>query len=347
MAPDSPRALVRTLAIGLVAVAVALIAASLWPRVSRVERKAIAPAVNAVRPRAAAGDAAATIAAACPAVVAIDLGSGMGRSATPGATAPGFLVSADGYVVASGRRVGAATTPRVRLNDGRIFTARRIGGDMLSGLTLFKIDADNLPTLRFDEGSLPAVGATGLAVMAPLARGCVAEAAMVGADFSTEGAGARAYVRLRPGPDAAFAGAPVLGVDGKVIGIAGLGAADGDAADPALLLPGGTAARVVSAVMRGGGDATDAFGLIARDLSPALAARIGVARQQGAMIALVAPVSAGARAGLQAGDVIFTADGTPVANATELARALDGGGEVVTLDVMRRTDRISITMRLR
>jgi serine protease Do len=347
MAPDSPRALVRTLVIGLVAVAVALIAASLWPRVSRVERKVIAPAVNAVRPRAAMDGAAGTIAAACPAVVAIDLRAGTGRSAAPGDTVPGFLVSADGYVVASGRQVGAASAPRVRLNDGRSFAARRIGGDELAGLAVFKIDADNLPTLSFDEGAPPAVGATGLAVMAPLARGCVAEAAMVGADFSTEGAGARDYVRLRPAPDAAFAGAPVLGADGKVIGIAGLGAGDNDTADPALLLPGGTAARVVSAVMRGGGGATDAFGLIARDLSPALAARIGVARQQGAMIALVAPASAAARAGLQAGDVIFTADGAPIANATELARALDGGGDIVTLDVMRRADRISITMRLR
>ena len=169
---------------------------------------------------------------------------------------------------------------------------------------------------------------------------------MVSADFASGRPGPRAFVQLRPTPDPDFAGAPALDRNGQVIGIVGLGGA-GSGADPALLLPAGTLSRVYSALLRSDSAAANDFGFVAQDLSPALAARIGTDRQQGAMIALIAPGSAAARAGLLAGDVIFTAGGTPVANATELSRALDGAGDVVTLDVMRRADRISITMRSR
>jgi len=341
MAPDSSRAFVRTVVIGLVAAAVALLAALIGGRlgtsVKQVEQKVVAPAMNAVR-RGPPGpaDRATMIAAACPALASIETGAS--------GSAIGFFVSGDGYLVASARQAGGLAAPRVRLADGRRLVAERVGEDGLAGIVLFKVEAENLPSLAFDPDGLPAVGASGIALAAPLAQGCVAQWAMVGADFEAEGPGARAYVRLRPAPDAAFAGAPVLDARGRVMGIAGLGGAEGDTA---LLLPGSTAGWVVGALIRTRSGVANDFGFIAQDLGPALAARIGVTRQQGAMIALVAPGSAAARAGLRAGDIIFTAAGTPIANATELARALDGAGDVVTLDVMRREDRISITMRLR
>lgn len=345
MLPDSPRAFVRTIVIGLAAVALALLAAliggKLAPGVKQVEQKVVAPAVNAVRRGAPAVDRAGMIAGACPALVAIETAAG---APSPAGGAIGFLVSADGYLVTSARRTGAGAAPRARLGDGRRLDARRVASDDLSGIALFKVEAEGLPYLSFADEGLPPVGASGIALAAPLAQGCIAAAAMVGGDFQAEGPGARVYARLRPAPEPIFAGAPVLNDGGEVIGIAGLGGAAGDTA---LLLPGSTAGTVVSTLMRRGGGATNEFGFIAQDLNPALATRIGVKRQQGAMIALVAPRSAAARAGLQAGDVIFTAAGTPIANATELARALDGAGDVVTIDVRRREDRISITMRLR
>jgi len=350
----------RAFGIGLAAIAVALggalIGGNLWPRVARVEQKVVAPAVNAVTaPRDAAdgGDFADVIAAACPAIVAIDQSATPARddaadnsAATSAPARPiGFIVSADGYIVASDRVLSAGGALRVMLGDGRVLAARRVGDDPLSGIALLKIDGSGFSSLQFADAALPPIGTQAVALAAPEARGCVADPAMVSADFASGRPDARAFVRLRPAPEAAFAGAPVLDRTGRVIGIVGLGGiARAPGADPALLLPGGTASRVFATLLRSDG-ATNNFGFVAQDLSAPLAARIGTDRQQGAMIALIASGSAAARAGLHAGDVIFTANGTPVANATELARALDGAGDTVTLDVMRRADRISITMR--
>lgn len=68
--------------------------------------------------------------------------------------------------------------------------------------------------------------------------------------------------------------------------------------------------------------------MMAEDLTPVLAARLGTDRRGGAMVAIVAPGSAADRAGLRAGDVILSAGGAPVSGATELARTLGGGGPV-------------------
>ena len=351
----------RAFAIGgvaiLVALGAALVGGSLWPRVERVERRVVAPAVEAVAaPRAAPGgeDLADMIAAACPAIVAIDPGQAQrqpatgtdnGQAATP-ARAIGFFVSADGYLLASDRSIAATGLLRVLLNDGRSLPARRIGDDPLSGLALLKVEGSGFSTLAFADAALAPVGTQAVALAAPDARGCIADPAMVSGDFASGQTGGRAFLRVRPDPDPAFAGAPMLDRNGQVIGIVGLGGAGRDG-DPALLLPGGTASQVYNTLLRSTGGAANEFGFVAQDLSPALAARIGTDRQQGAMIALIAPGSAAARAGLRAGDVIFTAGSAPIANATELSRALDGAGNVVTLDVMRRSDRISITMRSR
>ncbi|GAA4815589.1 hypothetical protein GCM10023232_09220 [Sphingosinicella ginsenosidimutans] len=350
----------RAFSIGLVAIAVALGAAlvggNLSPRVARVEQKVVAPAVNAVTaPRAplAGGDMADMIAAACPAIVAIDRGAwgqdgaaSGGGTAAPPPRATGFIVSAEGYILASGQAVAGTAPLRVLLDDGRSLGARRVADDPLSGVALLKVDGSGFPALALAESALAPVGTQAVALVAPEAHGCIADPLMVSADFASGRPGPRAFVQLRPTPDPAFAGAPALDRNGQVIGIVGLGGA-GSGADPALLLPAGTLSRVYSALLRSDSAAANDFGFVAQDLSPALAARIGTDRQQGAMIALIAPGSAAARAGLLAGDVIFTAGGTPVANATELSRALDGAGDVVTLDVMRRADRISITMRSR
>ena len=358
----SSKSLLRIALIALVAFALALggalLGANLWPRVVRVERQVIGPAVAAVSAPRGLDTMPDMIASACPAIVAIARESApapttaSGRQARRGASASqdnrrpiGFLVSADGYVLTSARDLGDTGSVRVMLNDGRSLEARRAGADPLSGLALLKIEGEDFPFLQFAATDLPRVGQWGVALAAPNASGCVAQAGIVGSDFIAEGARRRNYVRMRPALDNQFEGAPVLAQDGRVIGIGGLGAPTEMDEAAATLLPAATADRVVSALLRSGRPPVNPFGIAAQDLTPALAARISPDRQQGAAIALVEADSPADRAGLEAGDVIFAVDGAPIAGASELGRALDVSKRSVTLDVMRRAERLSITIR--
>src|SRR6202795_2492718 len=69
--------------------------------------------------------------------------------------------------------------------------------------------------------------------------------------------------------------------------------------------------------------------------------------QEGAvMIGTVEPDSAAARAGLKPGDIVVALDGTTIAGADDLVRALTGEkiGRDVALDVLRGTERLTISV---
>ena len=64
------------------------------------------------------------------------------------------------------------------------------------------------------------------------------------------------------------------------------------------------------------------------------------------MVGSVEPSSAAARAGLKVGDILLALDGTIIAGADDLVRALTGDtiDRKVTLDVLRGSERLTLTM---
>ena len=352
MQPDD-RPLLRLIFTGMIAlglvVAGVAIGATLWPRVVKVEQRVIAPAVKAVTRDGGLDALPDMIGTACPAVVAIAPagGSTAGRTAS-GSTADaqpplaGFLISADGDVVTT-----AATLPPngdlvVLLNDGRSLAASRLGADPVSGLALLKIDGDGFPFLQFGGADFPRLGQLGIALNEPNGSGCTAQAGMVGSDSIADQAADQTYFRLAPALGDDLAGAPVIGSDGQVMGIAGLPVQSADSGNTAptldanAILPAGIAARITGEILRNGGLGSNVFGVLTDDLTPTLATRLGSPGQSGAVVSLVPPGSSAARAGLRAGDIVLAVGGAPISGASELARAIDGAGDQLSLLVSRR-----------
>src|SRR5690606_2238433 len=65
----------------------------------------------------------------------------------------GFIASADGYVLTNAHVVDDADEVKVKLSDGREFTARVVGADKKSDIALLKIDASGLPVLRMGDSN--------------------------------------------------------------------------------------------------------------------------------------------------------------------------------------------------
>jgi len=79
----------------------------------------------------------------------------------------GFIISEDGYILTNNHVVGEADVITVKLNDGREFKARKIGGDEKSDIAVIKIDADNLPTLPLGDSTELQVGEWVIAIGNP------------------------------------------------------------------------------------------------------------------------------------------------------------------------------------
>ncbi|WP_140852362.1 S1C family serine protease [Sphingomonas glacialis] len=348
------------------------LASVLWPRVVVVEQRSVAKPSGAVGGRPGLQDFDDLVAAACPAVVSIvpveeaqpgrdDTVARKTASASPGggaaeAVAPssapadpasGFLIAADGTVVAASASLGEATAFTVRLTDGRALAAKRTADDLATGLALLHVSGDDLPFVRFATTSFPRAAQWLVAVESPAARGCIAQVSAVEADSLALAKPNANYLALRPDLDAVATGAPLFNAEGRVVGIAGLGLGrDADLAKGSAryALPAGLAQRRIDAMARGTA-AIGALGAIADDLTPALAVRLGAAEdRRGVYVALVMSGSPAERAGLRVGDIVISRDGQPIsrardfdqsrfANNTAIALAIDRGGTAITLSL--------------
>jgi len=61
----------------------------------------------------------------------------------------GYIISPDGYIVTNDHVAGNAVQVIVTMTDGKQYEAKVIGSDMASDICLLKIDAENLPYIKF------------------------------------------------------------------------------------------------------------------------------------------------------------------------------------------------------
>jgi serine protease DegQ len=247
-----------------------------------------------------------------------------------------FAVSANGWLLTSADAAAGGHLD-VIFGDGRRAAISEVRSDAVSGLALAKVDLQPLQPVPLSDQNAPRVGDFGFGLLTAGGNGCSAQAAMIGSDFLADGGGLASYVRLQTGPADLPNGTPFLGGDGRVVGIS-TGAAAGE------LVPAPLAAIIVDELIRNSPSPTTAFGFRAVDFAQALSARLGDSRARGAGVALVQPKSIADRAGLRAGDIIVSVNGTPVSSASELGRALDAVPRTAKLDVRRAAAQLELSV---
>ncbi|MEW6655059.1 MAG: trypsin-like peptidase domain-containing protein, partial [Bacteroidota bacterium] len=70
----------------------------------------------------------------------------------------GVIISPDGYVLTNDHVAGNAVEAAVTLTDGRMYTAKTITSDPTSDICLLKIEADNLPYVKFGNSDKIMIG---------------------------------------------------------------------------------------------------------------------------------------------------------------------------------------------
>jgi S1-C subfamily serine protease len=289
------------------------------------------PIIQIVRQQPGLPSVADMISSLCPSVAAI---------APAGATASaasGFAISPDGWVLASTSALPAGNV-EVHFGAGAAFAVSETRSDPVSGLSILKTAATGLTPIRLADQIFPRVGDFGFAIGDPADAGCSAQTAMIASDFLTDGGAPSAYIRLQPMGVDLPAGAPFISGTGQAIGVvAPTGPADS-------VIPADVIADIADELLRGSLSPTTEFGFRAEDFDASLASRLSSSRSSGTAVSLVEPKTPAARAGLQAGDIVVAVNGSPVASASELGRALDGAGKSASMDVARGDQRLTLTI---
>ena len=274
-----------------------------------------------------------------PAVVGLGRGWGHGSG----------VVVAEGSVLTSAHNLRREEVT-VIFADGRREAGSVAGVDSDLDLAVLAVDTGDAPAVRWEPGDDPAIGAPVVALANPGGRGLRATLGFVssgGRSFrGPRGRRIRGAIEHTAPLPRGSSGGPLVDAEGSLVGINSL------RLDTGLILavPAGAAVKErVLLLARGEAPAPHRLGVaiapprVARRLRSA----VGLPERDGLLVRAVEDGGPAAGAGVQAGDLIVAAGGTPTDTVESLYSALDevpaAGGEL-ELTVVRGTDERSVTV---
>ena len=257
----------------------------------------------------------------------------------------GFIISADGYVVtnnhviAAGARNATVESITVTLPDRKEYTARVIGRDPESDLALLKVNATNLPFVRFGDSTRARVGDWIVAIGNPFGLGGTVTAGIVSAVHRvTEGGGRERFIQTDAAINQGNSGGPMFDLNGNVIGInSQIFSQSGGNIGIGFAIPAEEAKPIIDTLMKGASVRRGYLGISIQALDDDLSAALGLPQDRGELISAVTPGEAAARAGVRPGDVVTRVNGREVSPDQTLSYLVAAvpPGSAVRLDVIR------------
>jgi serine protease Do len=265
----------------------------------------------------------------------------------------GFIVSPDGYIVTNAHVITAAAKGKIEsitvtLFNRKEYVAKVIGSDTASDLAVLKVDATNLPYVKFGDSTKARVGDWVIAIGEPFGLGGTVTAGIVSALNRVTGQGG-AYDRFIQ-TDAAInkgnSGGPMFDLNGNVIGInSQIYSPSEGSVGIGFAIPAASAKPIIDTMIKGGKVQRGYLGIGRQPLDEDLAASFGLPKDRGEIVNRVEPGGPGEKAGLKQGDVIVAVNGqevTPEQTLPYLVANVAPGG-AAKLNVIRDGKPITVT----
>lgn len=243
------------------------------------------------------------------------------RTRETGSLGSGFIISADGYIVTNNHLIqgangtGTVDSVTVTLTNRKEYEARIIGRDQLADLALLKIDANNLPFVRWGDSTHARVGDWILAIGNPYGLGGTVTAGIISAlHRGITGSGAYdRYIQTDAAINVGNSGGPMFDLAGNVIGInTALISPTGTNVGIGLAIPAEAARPVIEALRRGEKPERGYLGVGLQPIDEDIASSLGLPKDRGEIVRTVQPDEPAQKAGIQQGDVIVSVGGKEV-----------------------------------
>ena len=262
----------------------------------------------------------------------------------------GIVVSADGWIITTSRVVGDANDVEVRLTDGRSFQGKVTGTDPATAIAVVKIEAEDLQTLELGDSDAVALGDWAISISDPAGLGRSFTVGLVtGKHRSRLGmADYEDFIQTDTVPTPSDGGGPVLDLHGRVVGMnaAVLGSRWGGGIG--LAIPINMVKAVYDPLSSGNPVRRGYLGIQMQDVDADMAARLGLDKAAGVLVASVVEASPAAEAGLQKGDVIVQLDNKEISSSHQFRLAVGSRSPDTDVDlvVLRDGQRQHFTVTL-
>ena len=279
-----------------------------------------------------------------------------GQTVTGAAAGSGFVITEDGYILTNYHVIDGANSIKVTFEDGKEYTATYVGGEEKNDIAVIKVDATGLTPVVIGKSSDMLVGEQVTTIGNPLGELTFSESTGIisALDRTITMSDGRQMNMIQT--DCAInsgnSGGPLFNSHGEVIGIVSAKYSSGSSSSSASVeglgfaIPMDDVASMVSDLVKNGYvTGKPIMGISVADVDESVTS-YGV--PQGAIIRVVTPDLCGAKAGLQAGDIVTKIDDTDVTSASDLTSAIGNyqPGDTVTLTIFRsgQTQTVQVTL---
>ena len=274
----------------------------------------------------------------------------------------GAIISSDGYVLTNDHVAGNAVEAIVTLTDGRQFNSKIIGSDQVSDVCLLKIDASDLPYIKFGDSDYIMIGEWVIALGNPFGlfdindKPTVTVGVISSKDMNLGTIDNRAYMDMIQ-TDAAInngnSGGPLVNADGELVAMNTLiytaGSGSSGNVGVGFAIPANKIKRVIKELKENGKvDRNFWTGLSVQALDESIAKAYNLKSTSGVIITQVARNSPAYKAGLQVYDVILSINKTKVNNEATLIGVLQEfrTGDVIDVNILREDQKLTKKMKL-
>jgi len=263
----------------------------------------------------------------------------------------GFMVSSDGYILTNNHVVDGADKIIVNLNDGNEHEAKLMGTDPRSDLALLKIEAKNLPFVKFSQQPVK-VGEWVLAIGSPFGLDYSVSQGIISAigrslpaqDNSNYVPFIQTDVAINPGNS----GGPLFNLQGEVVGInSQIFTRSGGYMGLSFAIPADLAQSVVQQLRDKGYVSRGWLGVSIQDVDADLAKSFGLDKPRGALVAQLVDNSP-AKGVLENGDIILEFQGVMIKKSGDLPHVVGvtPAGTPSTLRILRQGKEKQLTVKL-
>ena len=249
----------------------------------------------------------------------------------------GVIVDKEGYILTNNHVVEGADKVKVRLNDGREFTAILKGQDSRTDLAVLHIKAKDLPVATLGDSDKLEVGEWAIAIGSPFGLEHTVTVGVISAK-GRSGLGTGTYedfiqtdASINPGNS----GGPLSNIDGEVVGINAMIIQPGTGIGFAI--PINMAKQILNDLIKQGKVVRPWLGISVQDLTPEMAEQFQVKEKEGVLVAQVHQGTGAEKAGLLSGDILKSVDDKAIKNANELIKEIQKKkvGQKIKLSVVR------------
>jgi serine protease Do/serine protease DegQ len=253
-----------------------------------------------------------------------------------------------GLVLTNNHVIDKADKISVTLSDGRQQSAKLVGTDPEADVAIIQISAENLTMLPIADSSQLKVGDFVVAIGNPFGLGQTVTSGIISA-LGRSGLGIEGYedfiqtdASINPGNS----GGALVNLRGELVGMnTAILAPNGGNVGIGFAIPSNMIITIKESLLKHGEVRRGLLGVTTQDLTPELVKAFNLKNKQGAAISRIENNSPAAKAGLEPGDIIVSANGRPIKSSHDIRNivGLMQIGDNVELEYFRDNEKKQVT----